>query len=149
MKNRMIVVADLGSLKAYKIDKIEHTGAHKLELVHDVQLEHAHEKITDMVSDQGGRFANRGTAAGASAGERHNIEIEHRKRLVRQITDRIEKLLAIPEVHGCYFAASKEINHQVIDGLDTRTRAKIEKNLPVDLTKIDKEVLLGRFLAAD
>ena len=149
MKSKIVVVTDLGSLKAYKVDKHDFGRNPRLELMHDMEIADAHEKLTDKVSDLAGRFGKGGgPGVGASAGERHNIETEHRKRLVRRLTDQVNLLIRHDDVEGCYFAASKEINHQILEGLEPRARLKIEKNIPADLTKLDKSELLTRFSPA-
>ncbi len=149
MKNKLVVVTDLGSFKAYKLDPHDFGRSPRLELLHAVEIADAHEKLTDKVSDLAGRFGKGGGPNNApAAGERHNIEIEQRKRLVKRLADRLNTLLRGPGVDGCYFAASKEINHQILDGLEAPARAKIEKNVAADLTKLDKTMLLDRFVAA-
>ncbi len=149
MKNKIVVVTDLGSFKAYKVDPHDFGRSPRLELLEAVELADAHEKLTDKVSDLAGRFGKGGGPNSATAvGERHNIELEHRKRLVKRLAERLSALLRGPSVDGCYFAASKEINHQILAGLEPPIRAKIEKNVPADLTKLDKSALLERFLAA-
>lgn len=147
MKNKLVVVTDLGSLKAYKLDPHDFGRSPRLELLETVEIADAHEKLTDKVSDLAGQFGKGGGSnAGGAAGERHNIELEHRKRLVKRLADRLNTLIRPEDVDGCYFAASKEINHQILDGLEPKVRAKIEKNIHADLTKLDKGALLERFV---
>lgn len=145
MKRKLVVVTDLGSLKAYKVDPNDFGRTPRLEPLRNIELADAHEKLADKLSDQAGRFAN-GGASGASYGERHNIEIEHRKRLVKQLAEHVNALVRPEDIDACYFAASKEINHQILEELDPRARAKIELNVPADLTKLDKGELLDRFV---
>jgi hypothetical protein len=80
-----------------------------------------------------------------SDGERHNIDLERRKRLVRQLAQRLNSLMKTAGIERCYLAASREINHQLLEELDAGIRARIEKNLPADLTKTDKSELLRHF----
>jgi Protein required for attachment to host cells len=101
------------------------------------------------VTDLSGRFP-RGSGAveatGAmSDGERHNIELEWRKRLIRRMAARLGALFRKPEVERCYLAASREINRPLLDELDGTVRAKIEKNIIADLTKTEKSDLLRHF----
>jgi len=147
MKNKLVVVTDLGSLKAYKLDRNDLGRTPRLELLQDIEWAAAHEKLADKLSDQAGRFG-KGGASGASSGERHNIALEHRKRLVKQLAERVSLLIRPEDVDACYFAASKEIHHQILEELEPRLRAKIEKNITADLTKLDKAELLDRFVAA-
>jgi hypothetical protein len=80
-----------------------------------------------------------------SDGERHNIALEKRKRLVRQMAHRLNELARSPDVERCFLAASREINHQLLNELEPRVRAKITKNVPADLTKLDRPQILRHF----
>lgn len=148
MKNTLVVVADLGCLKAFKM---ENGTAQKprLELIEQFDNPEAHDRLVERVTDQSGRFT-RGAAKPAygnvmSDGERHNIELEQRKRLVRELARRLNSLARDKEIERCFLAASREINHQLVDELEPHVRAKIEKNLSADLTKLERAEILGRF----
>ena len=146
MKNTLVVVADLAGFKAFKLENHEINRSPRLELVEQFENHGAHGRLVDKVSDLSGRFPRSGTAGGAmSDGERHNIELEMRKRFVRQLAQRINTLARNSEIERCLLAVSREINHQLIEELDPQVRAKIEKNLPADLTKLGRAELLGRF----
>ena len=80
-----------------------------------------------------------------SDGERHNIKLESRKRLVRQLAQRFNVLARSPEVECCLLAGSREINHQLLAELEPAVRAKIEKNVPADLTKLERAEILRHF----
>jgi hypothetical protein len=153
MKNKWLLVADLGSFKAYRVEASRFTRHPRLELMEAFDNADAHERLVDKVSDLAGRFPKGAGPNGAngamSQGERHNIELEHRKRLARRLVERLNTLMRRDDFESCYFAASKEINHQILDELPSQLRAKIEKNLPADLTKIDKSQLLGHFVRPD
>lgn len=145
MKNTLLVVADLACFKAYEVDN---TGLHKsprLELIDEFNNPEAHGKLVDKVSDASGRFS-RGTNSGAmSDGERHNIELENRKRFVRLLAKRLNRIAGENGFEKCLLAASKEINHQLVEELTPQVRAKVVKNVPADLTKIEKTQLLKYF----
>jgi hypothetical protein len=149
MKNTLVVVADLACFKAFRLDDNHLHRTPRLELLEQFESADAHEKLVDRVSDLSGRFprgAGTGNASGAMAdGERHNIELELRKRLVRQLAQRINALARGKEVDRCLLAASREINHQLIEELEPQVRAKIEKNVPADLTKIERVEILRHF----
>ncbi len=148
MKNTLIVVADLGGFKAFKLENNQPGHTPRLNLLEQFAIAEAHGRLTDKVSDLSGRFP-RGTgmkAGGAmSDGERHNIELESRKRFVRQLAQRLNALARNPDIERCLVAASKEINHQLIEELEPQVRAKIEKNVPADLTKIERAEILKHF----
>ena len=145
----MVVVADLGCLKAYRLENNHPNKSLRLELVEEFNNAAAHGKLGDKVSDLSGRFPRRTgaqhTSGAMSDGERHNIELESRKRLVRQLAQRLNTLLRSEDVERCLLAASREINHQLLAELEPQMRAKIEKNLPADLTKLEPAEILRHF----
>jgi hypothetical protein len=149
MKNTMVVVADLACLKAFKLQNNQLNRTPRLELLEQFDNADAHDKLGDRVSDLAGRFpkgAGRSNGSGAmSDGERHNIELEQRKRLVRQLAQRLNALVRPPEVERCLVAASREIHHQLLDALEPQVRAKIEKDISADLTKVERAEILGHF----
>jgi hypothetical protein len=150
--NTLLVVADLSGFKAFRL---ENNHSHlprqtpRLELMAQFTNPEAHSRLVDKVSDLAGRFPRRtggARAAGAmSDGERHNIELETRKRSVRQLAQRLNNLARDREVERCMLAASREINHQLFEELEPRVRAKITKNIPADLTKVGQAELLRHF----
>lgn len=147
--NTLVVVAELGGFKAFRVENNNHAAREpRLEILEHYENAQAHEHLVDKVSDLSGRFP-RGTgtkAGGAMAdGERHNIELEARRRLVRQLAQRLNTLARGQEIERCFLAASKEINHQLLEELDPQLRAKIEKNIPADLTKLERAEILRRF----
>ncbi|HWX18660.1 MAG TPA: host attachment protein [Candidatus Binatia bacterium] len=149
MNNTLLVVADLGGFKAFKLENNNHLNrTPRLEFLEQFTNTEAHGRLVDKVSDLSGRFP-RGTgmkAGGAmSDGERHNIELESRKRLVRQLAHRLNALARNPEVERCFLAASREINSQLLEELDPSVRAKIQKNVTSDLTKLERTDILRHF----
>ncbi len=148
MKNTLLVVADLGGFKAFKLENDHLNRSPRLQLLEQFANAAAHGRLVDKVSDLSGRFP-RGTgmkAAGAmSDGERHNIELETRKRLVRQLAQRLNTLARSEDIEQCMLAASREINHQLVEELDPAVRTKIVKNVPADLTKVERAELLHHF----
>jgi len=150
MKNTLVVVADLGGFKAYSLENQIHAlnRTPRLELLEQFSNPAAHGRLVDKVSDLAGRFP-RGTgmkAGGAmSDGERHNIELESRKRLVRQMAHRVNTLARNQEIERFFLAASREINPQLVAELEPQVRAKLHKNVPSDLTKIEQADILGHF----
>ena len=149
MKNTLVVVTDLACFKAFKLENHHFNRTPRLELVESFDNAEAHGRLGDRVSDLSGRFPRgvgsskaRGTM---SDGERHNIGLELRKRQVRQLANRLNTLARSQQVERCFLAASKEINHQLFEELEPQVRAKIEKNVPADLTKLERTEILRHF----
>ncbi len=150
MKNTLVIVADLGCYKAYHVENDQLSRSPRLELLEQFENPAAHDRLVDNVSDQAGRFPRRtggATAAGAmSDGERHNIDLERRKRMVRQLASGINAIGRAPEYERILLAASREINGQLLEELEPRLRAKLEQNIVADLTKGTREQLLRQLL---
>src|SRR5262245_42924754 len=113
MKGTLVLLADLGCLKAFKLENGEPNRSPRLEPIEEFSQPEAHERVVEEVTDMSGRFP-RGTKksmAAMSDGERHNIELEKRKRLVRNLAGRVNRLAKDPGVEKCWMAASREISH--------------------------------------
>jgi hypothetical protein len=68
MNTKLIIVADLGLLRAYREVQGPTDRQPHLELIEELKLERAHEKLSDQVTDQAGRFP-RGGGAGNIPGD--------------------------------------------------------------------------------
>ena len=146
--NTLLVVADLGGFKAFKLENNQAHQSPRLEPIEQFDNPEAHGHLVDRVSDLSGRFPrSTGTrSAGAmSDGERHNIELEARKRFIRQLAQRLNALARNQDIDRCFLAASKEINNPLLEELEPHVRAKIAKNIPADLTKLGRADILRRF----
>ena len=149
--NTLLVVADLAGFKAFQLQSNGNPRKdHKphLEFLEQYENPHAHDRLGELVSDLSGRFPRRtgARAAGAmSDGERHNIELEARKRFIRDLAQRLNDLARRPDFDRFFLAASKEINRALFEELDPRVQAKIAKNIPADLTKFGRSEILSRF----
>ena len=92
-----------------------------------------------------GRYRAPGGKGSTPFGEQHNIKLEERKRLIRQLARRLNLLMGDEDVESCYLAASKGIDRQILGALSPAAHAKIKRNLPADLIKTSKAKLLHYF----
>ena len=146
MKNKLVIITDLGRLKAYRTD-VTPENTPRLERVEEVVLEEAHRRFDDTVTDMAGRRAGSTTEGwGAPITDDHNLRLEGERRLIKRIAKHIEELIQRNVHEGVWFAAHKEINHRILEELPQSARAQIEKNLPCDLTKAQPTEVLERFL---
>jgi len=149
MKNTLVLVADLAGFKSYRLDDNPMNSGPRLEPLESFDNPEAHGKIVDKVTDMAGRYRQSGGAGtgamSASNGEHHNMDLEFRKRLIRQMAGKLNALGRAADVERCYLAASLEINRPLLDELEPGVRAKIEKNLCADLTKLGRTEILGHF----
>lgn len=148
MNNKLVVVVDLGCLKAYKVEYDEVSTNPRFELIKNINTDEADGRLSDKLTDEAGRFhgGQRSQNEIRASGERHNINLEFERRAISQLAKTINQMVAkTPVSQTVYFAAIKEINHQVLDKLDPAVRARIEKVVPEDLTKIHGSKLLSHF----
>jgi hypothetical protein len=145
MNTKLIIVADLGLLRAYK--QVQGLGDREphLKLVEELEPEAAHQKLSDQMSDQAGRFPKTAgpniVTGDLSAGERLNLETEQVRRLISQLAERINALLADESVTSCSLAASAPIHKQLLEELSEKERAKISQVLASNLSKINPSEL--------
>jgi hypothetical protein len=149
MRTTLVVVADIGRFKAFKLEDNQLNRTPRLELVEEFDNAAAHAKLVDKVTDWSGRFpraeSRSHTTNAMSDGERHNLELEIRKRLVRQLAQRLNKLDRSHEAQRWMLAASREMNHLLLEELDPQLRAKIAINIAADLTKSETADILRHF----
>jgi hypothetical protein len=146
MKNKLVVVTDLGRLKAYRVESTPQNTPH-LELLKETVFEEAHHRLLDLITDQSGRNGSPTQKRwGAPISDDHNLRLEFTRRLLRRIADQIEGLLQTHGDEGCWLATPKEIQHQLLEQLSPACRDRIEKMLPRDLTKAGLKDLLEQFL---
>jgi hypothetical protein len=90
MESKLLIIADLGRVKAYKLDYTLYNTP-PLELLEEIPLEEAHNRLLDKVTDEAGRHGS----PTQKNGVRHwpTITIcssSSKRRLIRQISDHIQ-----------------------------------------------------------
>ena len=146
MKDKLIIVVDLGLVKAYRVD-LTPQRTPRLQQLEQVVLNEAHSRLKDRVSDLAGRQGSR-TQTGSSApkADDRSLKLEAKRRLIRQIASRITDLIQQNAKNGCWLAAPKEINLQILGELPPATRERIQKTVPCDFTKLSPAEILEHFL---
>lgn len=152
MNQALLIVADLGLLRAYRETQSIADRQPHLELIEELKPESAHQKLSDQVTDQAGRFPRGGGGANIpgdlSAGESLNTEAEQDRRLMNQLAGRINALLADDAVTRCSIAISGAIHNQLLEAIDPKARAKIGQVLASNLAKTDPSELHAHFARA-
>jgi hypothetical protein len=148
MKNRIIVVANLGAFKAYKVQQ-DGNSSPRLEEIPTPDAPNEHSKRSNTLTVMEGRSAsnpsNPRATATASDGEQHNMELEKRRRAIKKIAENIQRFLSNEPSGTCALAAPKEILGQIVDEVHPTMRARLDKTLPLDLTRAPKLELLEQF----
>ena len=149
MKNKLVIVTDLGCFRAYRVDRSAGARSPRLKLIEEFTPENAHARLSEIVTDGAGRFPKgagpQNVSGDMSSGERNDLVLEERRRLIKQVAARLEAQLAADDVESCRFAAASEINRQILDEVSPRARGKIAANVAGNLVKTDKSELLQRF----
>jgi len=149
MNTKLIIVADLGLLRAYRQTQTTTDRQPHLKLIAELKPVAAHEKLSDQVTDQAGCFPRGSGAAGIpgdlSAAEQLHQETEQTQRLIQQLAEKINALLADGEVTHCALAASAPIHKQLLNALEPKVREKIHQVLASNLAKTNPNELLGHF----
>jgi len=143
--NTLIIVVDLGHFKVYRVSKkiLESPRIDNLKSYDNIE---AHTRLGEKLSDDAGRFGLIGGKKGVKGyGEPHNMKLEAKKKLLKNIADDINTLIMKNKCDEWCLAAGKSINKQILDNLDQSVRAKLKMNIKSDLTKKHKTDLLSCF----
>ena len=145
MNDTVIVATDLGNFKAYRLHRT-HMNTPRLEVIEEMEFVDGHGKLGDKLTDQAGRYKVPTQNMAMSYGERQKIGLELRRRLIKQAAGQLRDVVTSRAVETCYFAASSEINDQILIEAGPEVRRKIEKNVGCNLTNVEKSELLRHFL---
>jgi len=147
--SKLIVLTDLGSFRAFRMEEDGHSSSPQLETVDAFRNPSGDDRISRRLSDQAGQFTKNAPGFVSShdqaTGERHNIWLENERRSVKQVAEAMSELLKNGEFDSCYFAASNEINHAIVEHLTPQARAKIEKNVHCNLVNARRDDILSHF----
>lgn len=144
LENTIIIVADLGELKAFKVEEHEGTVrnemkiSHSLELINNEAFINGRKKLGQVVSDSSGNFKG-GTL------EDHNAKTDRENRTIKDIAHDIDMIVKEIQPKQVFLAFPKEHNHELTDKLSQETKAVLVKNVASDLVKTNKEKLLSHF----
>lgn len=140
----LIVLADLGRVKAYRItrDELDPNESSAFEDIADVNLANQHSKVSDRVTDKAGRFSY--GAGSKSVGESHHEQQEAESHQLKDVAEVINEIAANHK-EDIHLAAPKEIIGVLTDALDAGVLKRIRKQLPLNLVKLPKLELLERF----
>jgi hypothetical protein len=142
----LIVVADRGSLKAYKVNETPTRGP-SLQLVQAFDITDAHGRLADKLTDMAGRYpvGDVGSRHMNSVAERTQLETETDRRICRQLVDEIVKIVKEDSAVGWSFAAPSAIYGTIVDLLPSAARNRIVEHVKADLVKIEPAKLASHF----
>ena len=145
MNDKLLIVADLGLLKAYRFT-MSPAGSPRLELLEEIVLDEARRRICERVSDLAGRrAAPTNKNWGAPMSNADNLKLEFKRRLVKRITKEIERLSQGHPDSGLWLAADREINSPITSLLPHHVRQRLETNLAADLVRATNKKVINSF----
>jgi hypothetical protein len=143
----LFIVADRGAIKAFTPNG-ERPGSVP-QLADEIRIDEAHHRYQDTFTDQAGSFPKGGTGfQGNSTAERMHLDTEKQTRILRQIGQHLNELLATHQPRRWGFAAPSEINASILHHLAPQWKDSLEVNLPKDLIKESPASLRSHFDAA-
>ena len=142
----LIIVADRGSLKAYRVNETPTRGP-SLQLVQAFNLTDAHGRLLDKVTDQAGRFpvGDGGSRHMNAIAERTQMEVETDRRIHKQLAERIVEIVKANGQAGWSFAAPAPCYKSIIDLLPGSVRDRIVEHVKSDLVNIEPAKLSAHF----
>lgn len=142
----LIVLADRGGVKAYRVNDTPNRGA-SLRLVQAFDITDAHGRYDEKLTDQAGQFAiSDGSTRHASAiAERTAIETENDRRICKQLAEHIAEVVKREAVEGWSFAAPASIHSSVTGLLPASLQNRVVEHVKSDLLKIEPSKLTEHF----
>jgi hypothetical protein len=142
----LIVVADRGGVKAYRVNDTPNRGA-SLQLVQAFDLTDSHGRYDDKLTDQAGRFpVSDGHSRHAnSIAERTALETENDRRICKQLAEHIAEVVKRETTAGWSFAAPASIHSTIAELLPAPVRNRVVEHVKSDLLKIESSKLAHHF----
>lgn len=148
--NSLIVVADRGSLRAYRVDPLP-DRAPRLSPVLELDLSTARLRAAEQLTDRAGHFGSRdaagspGAGGGGGSGDQPTLELENDRRAVKQLAAHIAEALRDHAPAGWSLAAPKQILPLLLDHLPKEWTGKLVEKVGADLAKVHAGELASHF----
>jgi hypothetical protein len=148
MDKIVIIVADLGRFKAYRVTRDSLKISPRVTMIDSYDSIEGHGKLGDKLSDAAGRFSRGGgkDEVAQGSGERHNIGLETEKKIIKMIAKDIGAVVDSEKCEKWYLAAGEKINSQIVANLKPEVKAKLDKNIIANLSKINQFEILSHFI---
>ncbi len=144
---KLLIVSDMGHFKAFEV-KRNPSGSFRLELLKELDIQDAHKRLSEVVTDSAGLFGMGGERAVTKGyGEKHTLEEEKTKRIAKTIAGEIVNLWREKHPDAIYFSAPPRVFSQILDNLQPEVKDRIKHTIKADLTHHDKEDLIERFFS--
>lgn len=145
MTTKLLIITDLGLLKAYTLT-IASRRSLRLDRIAMEVMDEVRDCVVEKAADSAGRrIAPMRNDRGAPAANTHNLKLETKHRLVKRIAELVEELIQKSSESGVWLAAPQEINGLLTAALLRCVRQRIEVNLALNLVHADEKELLEYF----
>ena len=146
--NTLLIVADRGGLRAFKVTE-NPNRAPGLHLLDDLETLDARGHYNDKVSDQAGRFKGSGINGQSTGGasDHSHIDMENDRRACKHVAERINELVAKEKPEGWLLAIPSTIHHLVESHLKKEVAGKITQVVHADLRRTEPAKIAGHFSA--
>ena len=144
--DKIIITADLGHFKAYKVTETP-AGRVKVDLIESYDSIEGHGRLGEKLSDTAGRFEGGGRAGETTKGygDLHNLELDIQKKLAGMIAQDINVLIEREDYTAWCLAAPEKINGIIVKNLKPGVKTAMIKNIMADLTNVKKSAIPGHF----
>jgi hypothetical protein len=149
MNEHYIVTVDRGHLKIYEETKARGQFTPTLVLTEAMDFPSGAESYSARDTDMAGRFPGaRGRSGGMSIDERLPMEREEDRRRVDRLATEINAFLRNRPDASWDFAAPAELHSTVLEQLSPKTRLRLRRTLPKDLTNQPAAEVRAHFAGA-
>src|SRR5258708_26032447 len=104
MTKKLLIVADLGHLKVFRLEENGESGRPRAILLEQKSTEVTNH-LTEVVTDRAGQYRKGVAGAGASNmsdGEEHNLPLERRRRALKRLAQHISSLIRAEKIESWY-----------------------------------------------
>ena len=141
----LIIVADRGSLKAYRVNETPTRGP-SLKLIQAFNVTDAHGKLVDKVTDLAGRYApNDGSGMYQASIAETKLETETERRINKQLADQITKIAKSDGIDGWSFRRAPSCHNAIVELIGADVRNRIVEFVKSDLVKVEPAKLGSHF----
>ncbi len=142
----IIICTNTGRLRAFRITqpdtKVE--PSNQIQEIASEVFEDGPQSVSNITSDQAGRFRNDGSP-GMASGEDQGLEREEERRLIQQLAEKITLLVQAEQTGQWSLAAPHTINSRVVEQLPPAVRDSLVDNEKHDFTKLPTLEIGRRF----
>ena len=147
----LLIVADRGSLKAYKI---EPTPAHgtRFRLLETFQVSDVQGRYQDKLTDQAGAFPSGGGGVrqdnhSNSAAERGTVDLENERRACKHLAERMNAIIEQEKPESWLLAAPDKSARLITEQLSIAANERLAQTVHADLVKTEPSKLASHFEA--